>query len=113
MGSRFDNMQRGAVEKVNNLFGFPAVWNPADSSPQQTATILFKDPTQLMELGGLNEYSAQNILMEYKTGDFVGLRESANGGGNEVVTIDGTAYDVRQVNLKYDGKTFIAILESQ
>lgn len=113
MGSRFDNMQRGAVEKVNNLFGFPAVWNPASSSPQQTATILFEDPTRLMELGGLSEYNPNAVLMEYKNGDFIGLRESANSGVNETVTVDGVPYYVRQVDLKYDGKTYIAILEKQ
>lgn len=111
MGSRFDNMQRGTVERVNNLFGFPAVWNPSDDSDQQTAKILFEDPTRLMELGGLVEYNPQNVLMEYKEGDFVGLREAANSGANETVIVDGVSYNVRQVDLKYDGKTYIAILE--
>lgn len=112
MPARFDSMQSNAVDKVNNLYGYPAVWDPSDSSPEQTATVLFKDPTDDKDVSGIAEYNPLHILMEYKISDFIGLRAAANSGKNEVVTIDGTGYWVRQVNAKYDGKTMIAILET-
>ncbi len=112
MPARFDSMQSNAVDKVNNLYGYPTVWNPSDNTPQQTAIILFKDPSSAQDLSGIREYDPLKILMEYKISDLVGLRDAANSNKNEIVIIDGDSYYVRQVNPKYDGKTFVAILET-
>lgn len=117
MGSRFDSIQNRMVTKVQNLYGYPAVWIPSDGEPPgYTAQILFKDPTTDKDLSGVNEYNPLHILMEYKLNEFPGLREAANDNQNEVVVIDEQnglrQYYVRQVNQKYDGKTFIAILEA-
>ncbi len=111
MPARFDSMQSNAVDKVNNLYGYPAVWIPSDSSQQQTAPILFKDPSSAQDLSGIQEYDPLKILMEYKNTDLVGLRDAANSNKNETVTIEGVDFWVRQVNPKYDGKTFVAVLE--
>jgi hypothetical protein len=117
MGSRFDSIQNRMVTKVENLYGYLAVWIPSgDPPPGLSATILFKDPTSGKDLSGINEYNPLHILMEYKLNDFAGLRDAANSNTNEVVIIDEEGgprqYHVRQVNAKYDGKTFIAILEA-
>jgi hypothetical protein len=110
--AKFDSMQRNMVNKVNNLYGDSCIWNPSDSSPQQTASVLFKDPTREMELSGV-EYSPLNFLIEYNILDLIGLRDLANDNQNEIITVKGVEYYVRQVNLKYDGKTCIAVCEEK
>jgi hypothetical protein len=98
------------VNRVNSRFGYSASWTPSAGGPTQNCTVLFKDPTREMELSGV-EYMPLSILMEYNVLDFVGLRDAANAHLPESVTVDGIVYNVRQVNAKYDGKTFIAVLE--
>lgn len=115
-GSRFDTIQKNMVTKVNSLYGYRAVWVPTDLSGQQVAQILFKDPTREKDISGLVEYDPKNIYAEFKIGDFPGLRDLANAADSqEQMSIEETdatrLYYVRQVNLKYDGKTCIAVLE--
>ncbi len=116
MGARFDTIQKNMVAKVNNLYGYPSVWIPTDLSGQKTGMVLFKDPTRDKDISGLIEYDPKNIYAEYKIDDFIGLRDAANkANSQEQISIDeesGTnTYYVRQVNLKYDGKTCVAVLE--
>lgn len=118
MGSRFDSIQNRMVGKVHNLYAYPAVWVPSDGeSPALTATVLFKDPTREIGFVDWTGFKETHILAEYNFGEFTNLREMANQAGSEEKLVideqDGVReYFVRQVVKKYDGRTLIAILES-
>jgi hypothetical protein len=109
--ANFDNLQRTAVNRVNNLFGDSATWNPSEGGPQQTGFVLFKDPTNDMELAGLLNYNPKNILAEYNELDFIGLRDALLRNLNEVMVVKGVSYNCRTPYRKYDGKTNIVVLE--
>lgn len=108
--ANFDGYQRNAVNKVNNLFGEPAEWSPSQGGTTLTGSVLFKDPSQALELSDIT-YNPKHIIAEFIDNDFAGLRDAANSNQNEVITINGIDYWVRIVRNKYDGKTNIAVLE--
>lgn len=107
---RFDHLQRSAVNKVNNLYGYSATWMPSIGGAPLTGMVLFKDPTNDMELDGIH-FMPENRFAEYNELDFVGLKLAVDGNSDETLDIEGTQYNVRVVKRKYDGKTNIAVLE--
>lgn len=110
MQNLFDGIQSTAFDIVTNTMGYDAVWMPSDNSPSQTARILFKNPTESTRLQNV-EYDPLLNTMEYKQGDFNGLKESVDQKNNEELEINGIRFRVLQITAKYDGKTLIADLE--
>lgn len=110
-GSAFDALQNTMFETVKNQFGFSATWTASDSSQTWEGLVLFRNPTQVFELSGFGQYDPTLWEMEYKFGDFPGLRELVDmRETQEVVTIDGVQYYVRAVSTIYDGRTIKATL---
>lgn len=110
----FDDIQNTAFDIVTNTFGYAATWLPSDGGPEQTATVLYKDATDKHELSNV-DYIVERYVMEYKEGDFTGLKEAIARGDNENVTISineevTLSFLVRRIESKYDGKTIIAML---
>lgn len=112
MGSAFDTMQAAMFNVVENQFGFEASWAPLAGGTAHTGKVLFLSPTEIQLRTGA-EFLPNNWQMEYFEGAFPGLKESVDAANVEVVIIDGTAYDVRQVSQDYDGKNFKALLTPQ
>lgn len=111
-GSAFDNMQSGVFEQVKKLFGYAATWTSVDGGATWTGRVLFKNPTELYEPGGTFQYDPYRYEMEYKYGDFFGLKDRVDARStNEVVTVDGKQYHVRAIDTEFDGKTFKATLQ--
>lgn len=112
--AHFDNMQRNAVMKVNKLYGDLGTWLPSVGGDPLTGYFLFKDPSEYMELSDVT-FKPNHVTAEYNILDFVGLKASADQNNNEKVTItaglNAGEYWVRMVWQKYDGKTFISVLE--
>lgn len=106
----FDNIQEAAFGTVSDTFGYDATWQPSDLSDYQTARVLLKEPTSQSELGQI-EYSPTTYIAEYHIPGFVGLKEAADLGRSEKLTINNIEYFVRKVDAVWDGKTFRAILE--
>lgn len=106
----FEALQRSAFGVIQNQMGFVASWVPASGGDEQTARVLFQNPTEDMKLAGV-DYDPSHWRAEYQIEDFVGLFEAANARQSaEVVTIEGVDYYVRKVSKKFDGKTYIAEL---
>ncbi|KQC02093.1 hypothetical protein [Pedobacter sp. Hv1] len=104
----FDTLQDTAFSIVSNTMGYTATWQPSVGEIH-TAEILFNDATKTAKLLD-QEYSPKNCMIEYKSDDFTGLKESADAGNEEIVTINGIQYGVLDVNSKFDGKTMLAHL---
>lgn len=94
--------------------GYTATWTPSAGGDIQTATILFKTPTDIQKEGEI-KYSPFSYVMEYKSLDFVALKASVDANNDEYVFITDpdnviTSYYVKQCNFKWDGATVEAIL---
>lgn len=89
--------------------GYDASWTPYEE-PTQVGRVLFKDPTEMHELSGV-EYNPVGYMMEYRRGVFDGLFESVRAQNTEQVVVNGIAYYVRDIKASYDGKTYRAKLD--
>lgn len=98
-------------EVVKAQFGYVAGWISADTLATWTGLVLFKNPTQAMQISGFGDYDPQRWEMEYKAGDLIGLKERVDARATEeIVAIDGVSYYVRAVDSIFDGQTFKATL---
>lgn len=107
----FDGLASNVFGTVANAMGYDAIWQPVDGSDTQRARVLFKDPSMAQKTGPI-EFRPNEFVMEYKLGDFVGLKELIDDRSSEIVQIDGVSYTVVMIDAIADGKTFRAILES-
>lgn len=111
-GSNFDTMQNALFQTVKNQFGFSAIWTASDSSQTWEGLVLFRNPTQVAELSGFGQYDPTIWEMEYKFGDFPGLRELVDARiSEETIEIDAVEYYVRAISAIFDGRTFKATLQ--
>lgn len=113
--SFFDNIQRNVFQVTQNIFGDTASWLPFDGSQEQTAKVLYKEPTEKHRMDQ-NDIDIEEYCMEYKAGDFSGLFESVARVNNEQVKItfaDGSenTFWVKQCKKTFDGKTIKAYLQ--
>lgn len=111
----FDAIQAAAFDVVTNTFGYAAKWTPSDGSAEKTAQVLYKDATEKQGLSD-QDFEVERYKMEYKNGDFPELKNLVDTADTiEKVSIE-TQKDiwlefmVRRIERKFDGKTFIAIL---
>jgi hypothetical protein len=112
--SLFDSLQNTVFDLTATTFGYPATWKPSDSEEILNAIVLYKDATEKHGLSD-QDYNIERYQMEYKNGDFEGLKEKIAAGDLENVKIElkpgviGT-FAVRRIETKYDGKTIVAFL---
>jgi hypothetical protein len=104
MSNLFDSLQHTAHSLVNQVMGVDASWS------SQVARVLFNDPSKKYELAGI-DFEPAGWSIEYKAGDFIGLKESIDEGNIAEVVINAQTYIVRSVRKEFDGKTYIAQLE--
>lgn len=104
----FDDLQNMMFDVVSDTMGYDAVWITA--SPQKTARVLLKEPTEQYDLNGV-PYSPFNYMMEYRRGEFDGLIDNVRHNSDERLLINGSEYYVRTIQAAYDGKTYRALLE--
>lgn len=110
MENLFDSIQDTAFGIVSNTMGYNATWVPSNNAPAQNARILFKDASQTAKLLQI-EYDPARAIIEYKIGDFTGLKELVDSKSDEMITVSGITYGVNAIEAKYDGKTFYAHLQ--
>jgi hypothetical protein len=110
-GTFFDDMQNTVFETVKEVFGPEVSWTSIDQLASYTGKILFKNPTEELQTAGVF-YDPQTWMMEYKEGDFPGLKERVDARGTpEIVVIDGANFVVKSIDTVFDGKTFRAHLQ--
>lgn len=119
----FDAAASSAFRTTTAVMGYAATWVP-QAFPLTTHThqVHFSDPS---EAGHKNElekvdYTGREPWIEYFEGDFPGLMNSANGGGEEEIKVRLTinpavwvTYGVKTVIPIHDGKCYKAILVIQ
>lgn len=110
----FDNLQDNLTGAIKSTFGYPAVWNPTVGGPAQTATVLYKGPTEKEKLANV-DYDTDRVTMEYDHSDFAGLHESVKTNKREpiTITVSGQQIDFLVLGIQklHDGKTFEARLK--
>jgi hypothetical protein len=109
----FDDIAEQVFSAVTALMGENAVWH-SSSGNDVTGKILFKNPTEPLPIGDSEqyEYRPNNVTVEYYAGTFDGLKEAVDAGKKEYITVEGTTYFVQDITTKFDGKTYVAHLES-
>jgi hypothetical protein len=111
MANVFDDAKRAAFDTVGMVMGYDATWSPSAGGPQQTARILYKDPTEDKELAMI-DFSPNEYVMEYRVDFFTGLKLSIGSSNQEVITIAGKGdFYVRKVDAIFDGDRFRAIIK--
>jgi len=114
MPSLFDRFQNSAFDIVGNVMGQKgASWTPFAGGDAQTATVLYREPTDREKVSALEFGTVPNPTCEYREGFFTGLFESAQERNAEVITINSVEYDVLSVERLSDGKTFKANLQKK
>lgn len=110
----FDSIQDVAFDITTGTFGYTATWLPLDNSPEQVATVHYKDATAKEEIDA-SDYNIPRYFIEYKNINFIGLFESSAQANNEKVKIELTAglykdFWVKRCEKLFDGKTIKAFL---
>jgi hypothetical protein len=110
MANIFDKMQDSAFDIVTNTMGYDATWIPSSGGGPFTARVLFKDPTEIHEISGV-EYNPHGFMMEYRGPHLPGLFEAVRDSQIEEVEVNGIEYYVRDVKAMHDGRTYRAKLD--
>lgn len=106
----FDRLKNNMFNITTNIMGYSAIWTNSETAQEFTAKVHFKYPTPAEDLAGV-EYFPEEPYMEFKQGDFDGLKELVDNNKTETVVIEGRgSFYVRSVNRKYDGDTLICVL---
>ncbi len=82
-------------------FAVTATWTPSGGGAQQTAQVILDTPDEELRDGRV---LSREYAITYRADQLIGLK------GAEVVTVDGTAYTVREVSSLEDGKIMRASL---
>ena len=112
MGSFFDNLRDLTFDTTKDVFGYTCSWESRDLEATYEGKVHFKNPTDELRMQAV-EYNPDDWQMEYKEGDFVGLKERVqrHDDNPEIVTIDSNKYYVMSVIMVSDGGTYRANLK--
>ena len=110
MGNIFDTAKLNMFDITTTVMGYDAVWVNSDTAQEYSARVHYKHATPSEDLDGV-AYFPTAPMMEFKAGDFDGLKALVDAGSVETVTIDGIgAFYIRDANRKYDGDTIFCML---
>jgi len=110
--AEFDDILDNAHEVVASLFADTGEWFPPDNAESQTEEVFFIDPTKRDGYGQSNTF-VKNIanfevdapVVEYKKGQFPGLKEAADRKLTQFIEIKGGRYRILKAKAAYDGRT--------
>lgn len=109
MGNPFDTMASLVHDTTAVLMGYDAEWTPKAGGETQTARVNFRNPSEDGEIAG-KKFTTEDGIMEYKQGEFSGLRESLAKNEKETIYVTlpagSTAFTAFKARSVYDGKTF-------
>lgn len=111
MENIFDGFKANVFDIVANTMGYTGTWNGL------TAPVLFNDPSTDEELSD-HDYDYQRPTLEYKEGDWPGLKELINEKDTQTIEVMGKSYytlkilglDGKQSSAR-DGETYKVILQ--
>jgi hypothetical protein len=115
----FASLKAKTFDTVTHVMGYTARWTGSEAGILQTARVGFKDPSEKMELSGIDSWNPDEPFMEYRAGFFPGLKEAVDAALPEFVYIYESLtptevlkgyFAVKEVKTKFDGDTFVARL---
>ena len=111
--ARFDSVQHLTITATQDLYGDVLVWTLSNGGPiaqVHTLKVLYSSPENKQVLGDSDkyEYSPYNYSFEYYEGQLKGLKESVDAGNVETVLIKSKTLVVREIDTRFDGKTYVA-----
>ncbi len=108
MENVFDMLKVETFDRIAETMGYTALW---DGTP---ARVLFNDPSEGEKVGDYN-YDYQRPTLEYKHGDWPGLRDLINDKSAEKITVRGKDYWTLKLigdsKRATDGDVFTVILQ--
>jgi hypothetical protein len=112
-GNPFDLLESTLFDVVTATMGYDATWLPSVGGlPVLSGRVLFGSPSQGHKIVLQDvDYLPEKWYMEYKRGVFDGLKEAVDANRDEMVNINGNSFYIRQITTKYDGDTFVALLQ--
>jgi hypothetical protein len=110
MHNFFDTAKLNMFDITTKVMGYDAVWINSETLREYSAKVHYKHATPSEDLAGV-AYFPTAPLMEFRAGDFEGLKALVDAGGIETVNIDGIGvFYIRDANRKYDGDTITCML---
>ena len=108
----FDNFAGQVFLTVTNLMGENAIWQKSKSK-QVEGKILFKDPTEPIQIGDIEKYDYRptQATVEYYKGSFDGLKRKVDAKIPQYMLVRGKKYLITEITSKFDGKTYVAHLK--
>lgn len=112
MANIFDSLKNKAFDLTTKVMGYDATWTNSQTLEEFAARVHYKGPTIPEELASV-DYMPVEPMIEFKAGDFPGLKELIDAGEVETIAIDtiGSFYG-REVLKTFDGDTIIVTLRS-
>lgn len=108
--SIFDTYKNGMFNVTTKVMGYGAVWVNSETLEEFTAKVHFRHATPAEDLS-MVDYHPEHPYMEFKAGDFDGLKALVDAGSAELISIEGKGnFYVRDAIGKYDGDTFACAL---
>jgi hypothetical protein len=109
----FDDIAKQVFSEVASVMGEKAVWHTSNGSGDIEGTVLFKDPSEVEQIGGPEQYDYRPATpkIEYYNGTFVGLKELVDTQTEEQITVHGQRYLILSIEKIADGNTYKAHLE--
>ena len=110
MASMFDLYQKTVFATAEAVFGTLAVWTSSLGGPAVEGKVLLNNPTEKMSVAGV-DYDPTIWRIEFYPDQFPGLKDLVDTRATtEQMSIDGQDFYIAQIDTKFDGNTFIAIL---
>lgn len=112
MPNNFDKMARRTFKGVSRTMGYDATWTPSAGGDENSARVLKKDPSELINLGtddssyNFFRFNPTESFCEYMDPDFPGLFELVQEGSDERISIEGDEYFIRSIMKAHDGRCF-------
>lgn len=111
MGNIFDTLKIGAFDVVTKTMGHSASWTSSVSGITLFAQVGYKDSSEEQELSGIDSWDPEEPFMEYRIGMFQGLKYLVDQAVIQTVSIEGKGvFEIRKIETKFDGDTFVARL---
>lgn len=111
----FDQLKTVAFNMVAATMGYDAVWFPNGiESEGILAKVLYNDHAESESVSS-HDYDYARPTIEYKSGDWLTLKQLVDEKTTQIVAIRGTYYYILKVtgekSAAHDGSVYIAVLE--
>ena len=110
MASIFDQYRKTVFATAETVFGTSAIWTSSMGGSTVEGKVLLNNPTEKMAMAGI-DYDPTAWRIEFTPDQFPGIKDLVDTRAtSEVFSINGQDFYVAQIDTKFDGQTYVAIL---